>query len=64
VVDTVGAGDNFDAGFLYGMLERGMTVLDGARFANAAAARSCMFRGGTGSCSKASDIDAFVEEDK
>ena len=33
VVDTVGAGDNFDAGFLYGMLERGMTLLEGARFA-------------------------------
>ncbi len=64
VVDTVGAGDNFDAGFLYGMLERGMTLLEGARFANAAAARSCMFRGGTGSWSKASDIDAFLEENK
>lgn len=62
VVDTVGAGDNFDAGFLFAMLEKDLGILDSIRFANAVAARSCMFRGGTGACSTAGQIDAFLEE--
>ncbi len=62
VVDTVGAGDNFDAGFLYARLEREMEVRDCIRFANAVAARSCMYRGGTGACSTAAEIEAFLEE--
>jgi sugar/nucleoside kinase (ribokinase family) len=60
LVDTVGAGDNFDAGFLYATLEKGMPVADAVRFANAAAARSCMFRGGTGACSTAAQVEAFL----
>ncbi len=62
VVDTVGAGDNFDAGFLYARLEKGMEIMECLRFANAVAARSCMYRGGTGACSTAREIEVFLEE--
>ncbi|HVP19075.1 MAG TPA: carbohydrate kinase family protein [Spirochaetia bacterium] len=62
VVDTVGAGDNFDAGFLFARLEKGLDNLESIRFANGVAARSCMFRGGTGACSTAGQIEAFLVE--
>ncbi len=46
-VDTTGAGDSFDSGFLYARLEKNFGLLDAVRFANAVAARSCTFTGGT-----------------
>lgn len=46
VVDTTGAGDSFDAGFLYAVLERQLPLAEAARFANAVGARSCLFTGG------------------
>jgi sugar/nucleoside kinase (ribokinase family) len=46
VVDTTGAGDSFDAGFLYATLVRKMDRPEAVRFANAVAARSCTFVGG------------------
>jgi sugar/nucleoside kinase (ribokinase family) len=61
VVDTIGAGDNFDAAFLFAMLEKGMALREAARFANAAAARSCTFRGGTDARSSFPDIIRFME---
>jgi ribokinase len=61
VVDTIGAGDNFDAGFLYAVIEKGMTPPDAARMANAAAGRSCTFRGGTQARSTWQDVRAFME---
>lgn len=60
IVDTVGAGDNFDAGFLYAVIEEGMLLVDAVRFANAAAALSCTFRGGTGGSSSAEQVSAFM----
>ncbi len=60
VVDAIGAGDNFDAGFLYAVIEKGMALPDAARFANAAAARSCAFRGGTDARSSYRDVMDFM----
>ncbi|MBM3745654.1 MAG: carbohydrate kinase family protein [Acidobacteria bacterium] len=60
VVDTTGAGDSFDAGFLYATLERGMPPAEAARFANAAAARSCMFVGGVSARSSHEDVLRFM----
>ena len=62
VVDTVGAGDNFDAGFLYGTIEEQMPLVEAVRFANAAAALSCAYRGGTGACSSAHAVTLFMKE--
>jgi len=61
LVDTVGAGDNFDAGFLYATLEKEMALPEAVRFANAAAALSCAHRGGTAACSTAAQVEAFLQ---
>jgi sugar/nucleoside kinase (ribokinase family) len=44
VVDTVGAGDSFDAGFLCATIE-GASPTDACRFASATAALTCTGRG-------------------
>jgi ribokinase len=62
VIDTIGAGDNFDAGFLYAVTEGGMPLPQAARFAVAAAGRSCTFRGGTAARSTLKDIQRFMEK--
>ncbi len=59
-VDTTGAGDTFDAAFLFATLEKGMPLREAAAFANAAAARSCMFIGGTAARSSCADVLAFL----
>jgi sugar/nucleoside kinase (ribokinase family) len=61
IVDTIGAGDNFDAGFLYAVIEKGMSPVEAARVANAAAGRSCTFRGGTQARSTWQDVRTFME---
>jgi sugar/nucleoside kinase (ribokinase family) len=59
-VDTTGAGDTFDSGFLYATLEKKMPVVEAVRFANAAAARSCLFVGGTSARSSYQDVLDFM----
>lgn len=59
-VDTTGAGDSFNAGFLYGRIEKGMEILEAIRFANACAARSCLFVGGTDARSSYQDVVEFM----
>jgi len=60
VVDTTGAGDSFDAGFLYATLEKKMAPAEAARFATAVAARSCMFVGGVNARSSHEDVLRFM----
>jgi sugar/nucleoside kinase (ribokinase family) len=50
IVDTIGAGDNFDAGFLYGFLH-GWDLDRSVRSGLDAAARSLLGHGGTGALS-------------
>jgi sugar/nucleoside kinase (ribokinase family) len=47
VVDTTGAGDSFDAGFIYAYVVRGMPLATALRFANACGALSTTGYGGT-----------------
>lgn len=61
VEDTTGAGDTFDAAFLYARLNRNRDIVEAARYANAAAARSCTFRGGIQARSSHEDVLAFME---
>lgn len=56
IVDTTGAGDSFNAGFLFATLEKGMPLMDTARFAAATGARSCKFAGGVGARSTYNDV--------
>ncbi|HLV00097.1 MAG TPA: carbohydrate kinase family protein [Acidobacteriota bacterium] len=62
VVDTTGAGDTFDAAFLFGRLEKGMDVIAAARFGNAAAGRSCTFPGGVEARSSYEAVLEFIRE--
>ena len=61
VKDPTGAGDNFDAAFLYGVIEKGMNTLEAVNFANAAGARSCMFIGGVEARSTYNDVIRFMK---
>jgi sulfofructose kinase len=58
-VDTTGAGDVFRAGFLYALL-RGWPTDDILRFANAAAAVSCMRLGALGGIPSLEEVEAMV----
>lgn len=64
VVDTTGAGDAFDAGFLRSVLDQGLEFEEAVRFANATAARSCTFIGGVNARSSVDDVGAFLEVQK
>lgn len=64
VVDTTGAGDAFDAGFLRSVLDQGLEFEEAVRFANATAARSCTFIGGVNARSSVDDVVAFLEVQK
>lgn len=59
VIDTTGAGDSFNAGFLYGRLDQNMTIEEALRFGTAVAARSCTFVGGVNARSSYQDALDF-----
>ncbi|WP_455381566.1 carbohydrate kinase family protein [Salinispira pacifica] len=61
VVDSIGAGDNFDAAFLYAVIENGWADVRAARMANAAAALSCTARGGTAARVSLEAVLGFLE---
>ena len=64
VVDTTGAGDSFDAGFIYARLERGLSLEEAGRFANASGARSCEFVGGVNARSSCQQVLDFMKDRK
>ncbi|MEM2094204.1 MAG: sugar kinase [Candidatus Bathyarchaeia archaeon] len=61
VVDTTGAGDAFDAGFIASILE-GKNSRDSAIFANAVAALKCQGKGAVISQPKRSDVECFLKQ--
>jgi sugar/nucleoside kinase (ribokinase family) len=62
VVDTVGAGDAFAAGFLFGKKVKGKTIPEAARFGNAVGARNCMSVGGINTSLDYQTTIQFMEE--
>jgi len=62
VVDTVGAGDAFDAGFLLGVQDKSMSIQGAARFANAVGARNCMSVGGVNTSLNYQTTIQFMEQ--
>ena len=61
VMDTTGAGDTFNASFLYGV-SRGWTLRECAEFANAAAARAIGFMGARGGVATEAAVEQFKEQ--
>jgi len=62
VVDTTGAGDTFDAAFLFERMDGSKAPAEAAVFANAAAARSCLFVGGVAARSSYQDVVGLLTE--
>ncbi len=62
VVDTTGAGDCFDAGFLFGTFEKKLPVQEALKIGNATGSRSCMFGGGVAHRSTYDDIVKFLAQ--
>jgi len=61
-VDTTGAGDSFDAGFIYYFLCKEMSFEDSLRFANAMGALSCLYVGGAEGKITERDVLRFLHE--
>ncbi len=62
VMDTTGAGDAFNAGFLYAHIVEGRPIPDALRFANACGAIAITTVGGTTAPPSAAQVDAFIKE--
>jgi sugar/nucleoside kinase (ribokinase family) len=60
-VDTIGAGDSFNAGFLFGWL-RGLSLEQCARAGNIAGALSTLRAGGTEAFREKEMTTAFLKE--
>jgi len=59
--DAIGAGDNLAAAWLYATRTAGLAEAPALAFANAAAARSCTFVGGSAARSSHHDVVSFME---
>jgi sugar/nucleoside kinase (ribokinase family) len=62
VVDTTGAGDSFDAGFLFKYIVVGGSKTEALRFANACGAMAVTRVGGASSVPSAGEVEAFLSE--
>lgn len=60
VLDTTGAGDSFDAGFVYWHVVEGHSAFDSLRFANACGAIAVTRVGGASSVPNAADVEDFL----
>lgn len=61
-VDTTGAGDSFDAGFIYYFVGKSESLGASLRFANALGALSCLYIGGAGGRISEADVLRFISE--
>jgi sugar/nucleoside kinase (ribokinase family) len=61
VVDTTGAGDSFNAGFIHAYLLQGLPLQEALRFANACGALSATGVGGTAAQPTLRQVRAFLE---
>ena len=59
-IDTTGAGDSFDAGFIYYFVGKGESLGASVRFANAIGALSCLYIGGAGGRISEADVLSFL----
>ncbi|MCJ7668610.1 MAG: carbohydrate kinase family protein [Anaerolineae bacterium] len=62
VVDTTGAGDSFNAGFIYAHVIQGLPLEEALRFANGCGALSTTGLGGTTAQPTLEQVVAFLEE--
>jgi sugar/nucleoside kinase (ribokinase family) len=62
VMDTTGAGDAFNAGFMYAHIVEGRPIPDALHFANACGAIAVTTIGGPTAPPSAAEIDAFIKE--
>jgi ribokinase len=62
VLDTTGAGDSFDAGFIFRHVVEGRAPVDSLRFANACGAIAVTRIGGASSVPGAAEVEAFLAE--
>jgi sugar/nucleoside kinase (ribokinase family) len=60
VVDTTGAGDSFDAGFIYKYIVEGRPKAEALRFANACGAVAVTRVGGASAVPSAAEVEAFL----
>jgi sugar/nucleoside kinase (ribokinase family) len=63
-VDTTGAGDCFDAGFIYCFLHKNRGFKASMEFANALGALSCLYIGGAEKRIREADVQAFMNQQK
>ncbi|MBN1583995.1 MAG: carbohydrate kinase family protein [Anaerolineae bacterium] len=63
-VDTTGAGDSFNAGFVCAHVVQGRSIPDAMRFANACGAIAVTTIGGTTGIPPVSQVDAFIARKK
>ncbi len=63
-VDTTGAGDSFDAGFIYYYLHKNKDFKASIEFANALGALSCLYIGGAEKMITEADVQAFMNQHK
>lgn len=63
-VDTTGAGDAFNAAFIYAHVIKGLDLEESSIFANAAAAIKCLKMGAQSGLPKLEDVMRFLEERK
>jgi sugar/nucleoside kinase (ribokinase family) len=61
VIDTTGAGDSFDAGFIYAHIVQGLAIREALRFANACGALSTTAVGGTAAQPTLKQVIDFLE---